>query len=167
MPAHHQRALALLGSAAHCLSAHVVERDIPEVAIEAGDLIVHAWGSVFPRMGGRVRYLSVDDYEALRAATLDSYREAFVPLIHIERKIRLGLMDWDDQPEAQWRREYLYEFLKFRNKWGKGLKVWHSRLAVARPCHSRASEPIHASSDESALFELIHSSGGRMPRGAS
>ena len=89
MPAHHQRALALLGSAAYCLSAHVVERDIPEVAIEAATSS-HAWGSVFPRMGGRVRYLSMDDYETLRAATLDSYREAFVPLIHIERRCVSG-----------------------------------------------------------------------------
>lgn len=166
MPARHQRALALLGSSAHCLSAHVVERDIPEVAIETGDLIVHTCGPVFPKMAGRVRYLSVDDYEALRAATLDSYRDVFSPLIRIERKRHLGLMDWDDQPEDHRRREYLYEFLKFRNKWGKGLKVWHSRLAVARPCHSTVAEPIHASSDESALFELIHSSGGRMPRDA-
>ena len=168
MPPHHKRALALLGEG-RCVCGHAVDRDIPEVAIRAGDLIVYAYGPDFPEMGGRVRYLSMDDYAALKAATIDSYRETFSPVTKLARELRLGLMDnsrshrWDMRPENQWEQEGLYGFLKSQKKWGKKLKVWHSRLAVVRSSRSPVGEPIAASSDESALFELIYSAGGRMP----
>ena len=168
MPPHHMRAFALLGEG-RCNCAHIVERDIPEVGIKAGDVVVYAYGPEFPEMGGRVRFLSMDDYAALKAATLESYRETFAPLTDSERKMRFGLLDnsrnhrWVMWPENQWQMEDLYKFLKCANKWGKKLKVWHSRLAVIRSGRSPVSEPVHASSDDAALFELIYSTGGRMP----
>ena len=122
-----------------------------------------------PRWAVRVRYLSMDDYATLKAATFDSYRETFTPLTKDARDQRFGLLDnsrnprWHMRPENQWEMEGLYEFLKSSNKWGKKLKVWHSRLAVIRSRRSPVGEPIAASSDESALFELIYSAGGRMP----
>ncbi len=70
---------------------------------------------------------------------------------------------WDIWPENQWTCERLYKFLASRQGWGKRLKVWHSHLAVVRSSRSPVGEPIAASSDESALFELIYSTGGRMP----
>ena len=98
-------------------------------------------------MGGRVRYLSMDAYASLRDATLDSFDETFTLLAKL----------YDFGPDD------LYKFLGSQNKWGKKLKVWHSRLAVVRSRRSPVGEPIAASSDESALFELIYSTGGRMP----
>ena len=51
-----------------------------------------------------------------------------------------------------------------RHGWGQRLKVWHSRLAVVRSSRSPVGEPIAASSDDAALFELIYSTGGTMPQ---
>ena len=148
IPPHHRQALQLLGGSKRCLGAYVVERDVPEVAIEVGDLIVHAWKpDSFPEMGGRVRWLSMDDYSTLRAATLDSYGATFTFLT--------GVYEWD--PDA------LHRFLTHPGKWGKKLKVWHSRLAVVRSRRSPVGEPLEATSDAAALFELIHSTGGKMP----
>ena len=38
-----------------------------------------------------------------------------------------------------------------------------ARLAVVRSCRSPVSHPIEATSDDGAVFELVHASGGRMP----
>ena len=38
-----------------------------------------------------------------------------------------------------------------------------SPILIIRPLHSPVGEPIEATSDESALFELIYSTGARMP----
>ena len=58
----------------------------------------------------------------------------------------------------------LYEFLDTEGGWEKKTYgTWHPCIAVARPFLGPTSEPIEASSDETALFELIHSAGGRMP----
>ena len=146
MPPHHKRALALLGEG-RCMCAHVLERDVPEIRLEVGDLIVHTWSPPFPEMGGRVRYLTMDDYARLRAATVDSFDETFTLLA------KLYDFGADD----------LYKFLGSPGKWGKKLKVWHSRLAVVRSSRSPVGEPIAASSDDAALFELIYSTGGKMP----
>jgi len=42
-------------------------------------------------------------------------------------------------------------------------ELTHSRLAMVRSTRSPVSTPIAASSDESAVFELIYTAGGRMP----
>ena len=55
-------------------------------------------------------------------------------------------------PENQWQMEDLYKFLRFPQKWGKRLKVWHSRLAAVRSARSPVGEPIAATSDDAALF---------------
>ena len=116
-----------------------------------------------------VRYLSMDDNAALKAATFESYRETFSPLTTYEREKRFGLWlekghRWDTWPENQWEHEELYKFLRSQNKWGKKLKVWHSRLAVVRSSRSLVGEPITASSDDATLFELLYSAGGTMPQ---
>ena len=94
-------------------------------------------------------------------------RGASSPLLHTDRDLTLDYMlsgSYQVQPENQWELESLYEFLETRQRWGKRLKVWYSRLAVvrARTC-SPVSEPIRAPSDEVAVFDLITDSGGRMP----
>ena len=158
--------LRLLGDCKHIRGAYLVTHDIPEVEIREGDLLVHAWSPEnFPDMRGCVRYLSIEDYAKLKAAAFDSYRETFVPLVGRDLQRRSGTLGNTQQlPEYQWNQENLYEFLKMPQKWGKRLKVWHSRLAVVRAlARSPVSVPIEASSDEVALFDLITDSGGRMP----
>ena len=163
-------ALRLLGDCERIHGAYLVIRDIPEVEIQEGDLVVHALSPEnFPDMRGCVRYLSIEDYAKLKAAAFDSYRETFVPLVGEDLKCRSGLLETygshrSMRPENQWESESLYEFLETRQRWGKRLKVWYSRLAVVRPLRrSPVGVPIEASTDEAALFDLITDSGGRMP----
>lgn len=42
-----------------------------------------------------------------------------------------------------------------------------SPLVIVRPLVAPVSEPIHATSDDAALFELLHQVGGRMPQEAT
>ena len=142
-----------------------------DIRISALLTLPHHHGFIvdFPEMHGTVRYLSMDDYAALKAATFDSYRETFIPLTEHDRRRRFGLVDnshtrkWHMWPENQWQMENLYKLLRSPQKWGKRLKVWHSRLAAGRSARSPVGEPIAATSDDAALFELIYSTGGRMP----
>ena len=166
LPAEHRRALAAVGDGGHPQSIYVLTVDVPELDIRTGDVLVRAYSlKVFPKMHGRVRYLSLEDYEVLRSVAEGSYLESFAPLSSYERTLRAGMGDtlYLPAPEHQWRKEGLHRFLTNRNKWGKRLKAWEPRLAVVRPPWETLTEPIQASSDDGALFELLHQVGGLMP----
>jgi hypothetical protein len=124
-------------------AAGELTRDVPEIGARRGDLLVSRWfGTLQEEPRGRVRWLTMEDYAALEALPREAvrdYREHYGP-------------------------SYI---IRDRRRWGKRLKVWHSRLALVRPWQPETVEPIEASSDDGAIFELLCEVGGRMPTGGA
>jgi len=126
-----------------------MERPLAPLGLRRGDVLVYVPSE--ERMPaqplGRTRLLSMDDYATIReAAEADSdlFTEILSPCE--SRGVR--------------------GFLNNKNKWGERLKVWHSRLMVVRPydLSRTVTHPVRARCDEGAIFELLVSTGGRMPR---
>lgn len=140
MPPGAEEALALVDGRP---SMAMVMEDIPAVGIRKGDALVYvADADARPTMRGHVRWLDMDDYQAIRDA-LSPSTLVMIPGGPMYRTVE--------------------SFLADKKRWGQRLRVWHSRLAVLRSHRESVSEPIHATTDDAALFELLHQVGGRMP----
>jgi len=121
-----------------------------------------------PAIYGRVTELQLDDYEALREELPDV-------VMFIGRAT-------DDEWDKRRRRkleEYIVgsragrddllsvaSFLRNRQRWGKRLKVFYSRLLLIKPYGTTVSAPITAAGDEGAIYELLHAVGCRLPEEA-
>jgi hypothetical protein len=124
-------------------TAGELTQDVPEIGARRGDLLVlRYWGELHGAPHGRVRWLTLEDYAALEALPHEAIRDY----------------------KEHWGPNYI---IRDRRRWGKRLKVWHSRLALVRPWQPERVVAIKASSDDGAIFELLCEVGGRMPTGGA
>jgi hypothetical protein len=135
-------------SVAHLPDVVLVERDVPGAGLRAGDLILP------PEEDALTLYCDLPAVPG-RAWTLP--REAHSPLrdAHRSRGVLRSLTPW-------WH-GYLMRKVEDARQWGRGGPRWTPRLRVWRALNSGVSEPVRASSDDAAIFELLSSVGCRMP----
>lgn len=142
----HREALRLLpeGHLFFGPPAGFVEWDLPEIGLRRGDLLVSrarkSW-ALFPRGADP---LSRGDMGYLRDAVLRN------------RGVVTSLTPF--RPDQDIR-----ALITDRRTWWPSRLGWKPRVARWRPLEGPGIQPIQASSDEAALFELISSVGGRMP----
>lgn len=146
--------------------------DIPGTPIEAGDtiLITRRPDTIDPR--GRLVPLTVEHFERIRdhyAAcgcwiplqrgcyrTFEVSEGGHLPIVHIT-------------PREWWHTGYAEpeHFFSDRKKWGARRKVQTPLAYVVKPIRPSAAQPVSASSDAAAIFELLSQVGGRMPAGGA
>ena len=127
-----------------CVSCSFVETELPEVGLELGDVLTLASGPVRGR--GRACALSRNEYEVVREAVLSDGEAFLTDLFPL----------WD---AGGW--TTVASFLRDRRRWGRNNAT--CRLYRIRP--SRVSEPIVASCDDVAIFDVISDAGCKMPGG--
>ena len=127
-------------------SAYELRRPIACIGASRGDFLIYShWLDGRPEMYGRVRELGPEDYEVLRG-------------LNLQQTMR-GV---GSRSQFFW----LESFLGHRGRWGKQLKVFYSRLLLLKPWGSPVSKPVLALSDESAIYELLHQTGCKLPEEA-
>lgn len=129
---------ALFGSAFYATVA------IPGTDIEKGSLIVHAYSGRFTQ----------ETSTAIKGKMTRVPRSHFSLISEHIDSLRLIESSWSFPPKL---RKYL------RHRCALSGNDATSPILLVEPIGSGVSAPIEASSDEGALFELIRSSGGRMP----
>lgn len=122
------------------INASYVERDVPAANVRRGDLLVYA-RRVKDRpsaVRGSMKPLDLDTFGILKEAMQDSDEPLLTDL------------------HPLWSRHEPANFLKYPNRWGKRLKVWHSRLIRVRPItREEVSRPIEADSDAAAVEQVL------------
>ncbi|GMV08004.1 MAG: hypothetical protein AMXMBFR53_42790 [Gemmatimonadota bacterium] len=146
------------------LPAHVATGDIPGTMIRAGDVVVlDATEGEDPgkwvRQGCVWQRLPCSELDALHRAMEATYAADYTAFFERPWAL-LPVMDGDwlleylADPDGEWLQEYI------------GLPVASgggSRVIVVRPLRSPVSQPVEATTDDGALFELLAQVGGRMP----
>jgi hypothetical protein len=149
--------------------ACVVRKPLASIGAEPGDVLLTAQHLNYrPALYGRVTELGLDDYEALRDALPDvEFIKPASDRSQWAQQIRRELEEYICGTRAG--RDDLYRiatFLGTRQRWGKRLKVFYSRLLLIKPYGTTVSEPITAAGDEGAIYELLHQVGCRLPEEA-
>ncbi|MEN8374614.1 MAG: hypothetical protein ABFS34_04135 [Gemmatimonadota bacterium] len=125
--------------------------ELSTVNVRTGDVLlaVRDYDDRPEGVSGACFPLTLEDYEALRA--------------HYDGLDFHGRLPLD----ALWRgaaRGGAIRIIRTRQSWGLRRSQWQTRLYVLRGVHASPVQPIEASSDQHAIFELILESGGRMPQ---
>ncbi len=141
----------------HYASVHYSSLDVADAGVQEGDVLIYFHSpEQCPIVYGRVREMSLEDYEALHAA----YREASHDCTPETIEQIFPILN----PFQRYYGTRLREMLGDQRKWGRRLKTWHSRVIRVQPFRPVVSQPIQASSDEAAIFELLSDVGGSMLR---
>lgn len=118
--------------------------------IREGDFLLYA------KYSGRFRG---EELSAIRGSVVRVSRSLFP---EIARQVEsLAFIESSSESGGEWCRDRFRKYLG--NSAALRAADATSPVLIVRPLRSPIGELIHASSDDSALFELIYSTGGRMP----
>ncbi len=131
--------------------AYYATEEIDATPIREGDFLLKA-----RLTGGR---FSKAERDAIRGSVMRVSRSLFPKIAQHVASLRFIESSWDLDAECVHERFQKY----LGNRAALRAADDTSPVLIIRPLRSHVGELIHASSDDSALFELIYSTGGRMP----